>query len=71
MDLVVGLPQREDFDAIWVVVDRLSKIRHFIPCHTSIDAPVMSKLLLRETVRLRRLPAKIISDQGPQFSATF
>lgn len=39
MDCVVGLPECEGFDAIWVVVDRLSTMQHFIPCHTMIDAP--------------------------------
>jgi len=38
MDCVVGLPECGSFDAIWVVVDRLSKMPHCIPCHTTIDA---------------------------------
>jgi len=71
MHFVVGLPECEGFDAIWVVVDRLSKMRHFIPCHTTIDAIEMAKLSLRQIVRLHGLPATIVSDRSPQFASTF
>jgi hypothetical protein len=71
MDFVVGLPQCEGIDAAWVVVDRLSKIRHFIPCHTTIDAIGLAKLFLQELVRLHGLPKTIVSDRGPQFASTF
>jgi hypothetical protein len=52
MDFVVGLPECEGFDAVWVVVDRLLKMRHFIPCHMTIDVVGLSKLFLQEVVRL-------------------
>ena len=39
MDFVVGLPECEGLDAIWVALDRCSKMRYFICCHTTIDAP--------------------------------
>jgi len=71
MDFVVGLPEREGFDAVWVVVDRLSKMRHFIPCHTTIDAVGLGKLFLREVVSLHVLPRTIVSDRGPQLASTF
>jgi len=71
MDFVVGLPECEGFDAIWVVVDRHSKMHHFIPCHTTIGAVEMARLFLREVVRLHGLPATIVSDRGPQFASTF
>ena len=71
MDFVVGLPQCEGFDAVWVVVDRLSKMQHFIPCHTMIDAVELAKLFLREVVPLHGLPRTIVSNRGPQFASTF
>jgi hypothetical protein len=70
MDFVVRLPECEGFNAVWVVVDRLSKMRHFIPCHTKIDAIGLAKLFLREVVLLHGLPRTIVSDQGPQFAST-
>jgi hypothetical protein len=37
MDLVAALPECEGFDAVWVVVERFSKITQCIPCHTTIE----------------------------------
>jgi len=71
MDFMVGLPECEGFDAVWVVVDRLSKMRHFIPCQTTIDALGLAELFLPEVVCLHGLPLTIVSDRGPQFASTF
>jgi hypothetical protein len=71
MDFVVRLPVCEGFDAVWVVVDRLSKMGHIIPCHTTIDAVGLAKLILREVVHLHGLPRTIVSDRGLQFALTF
>jgi hypothetical protein len=71
MDFVVGLPECEGFDAVWVLVDRLLKMHHFIPCHTTMDAIGLAKLFLREVVCLYGLPRAIVSDRGPQFGSTF
>ncbi len=49
MDLIVHLPRTaRGFDAIYVVVDRLTKMAHFVPCQTSATATVLAKLFLRE-----------------------
>jgi len=71
MHFVTGLPECEGHDAIWVVVDRLSKMRHFVPCRTTIDARGLAEMFLKEVVRLHGLPKTIISDRGPQFAAVF
>ena len=72
-DFITGLPLSEGFDAIWVVVCRLSKERHYVPCTASDEgtsAESTAMMLIREVFRLHRLPASIISDRGPQFIAT-
>jgi hypothetical protein len=70
MDFIVELPECEGFDAVWVVVDSLSKMRHFIPCHTTIDVVGLARLFLQEVVCLHGLPRTIVSDREPQFAST-
>jgi len=70
MDFVVSLPESEGFNAVWVMVDRLSNMRHFIQCHTTIDAIAHTKFFLREVVWLHGLPKSIVPDLGPQFDST-
>jgi hypothetical protein len=71
MDFVTGLPECEGYDAIWVVVDLLSKMRHFVPCQKTVDAQGLVEMFLKEVVRLHELPKTIISDRGRQFAASF
>jgi hypothetical protein len=70
MNIVVGFLECEGFDAIWVVVDRLSQMRHFIPCHTTIDALGLAEMFLQEVVHLHGGPLTIILGQGTQFTST-
>jgi hypothetical protein len=69
MDFVTGLPSSNGFDAIWVVVDRLTKLPHFAPCSTTIDAEGLAEglaeLFLSNIFRLHGLPETIVSDRGP------
>jgi len=71
MDFVTGLPRSKDHDAIWVVVDRLTKQRHLVPCSTTVDARDLADLFLQHVFRLQGLPRTITSDQGPQFASAF
>ena len=71
MDFVTGLPTSQGYGAIWVVADRLTKARHFVPCHSSVDAPALADLFVKHVFRLHGLPQTVISDHGPQFAAAF
>lgn len=56
---------------IWVVVDRLSKMAHFVPTVSSIDAPEVARLFVENVFRLHGTPRSIISDRDPRFQGHF
>jgi len=71
VDFVTGLPPSKRFDAICVVVDRLTKQRHLIPCKTTITAEELAQLFCDRVFRYHGLPKTIVSDRGPQFASRF
>jgi hypothetical protein len=58
-------------DAVWVVVDRLTKSAHFLPIKTTYDMSRLAKEYVSEIVRLHGVPVSIISDRDPRFTSRF
>ena len=71
MDFITDLPPSQGFDAIITVVDRFTKMAHFLPCVKSINSQETTNIIMREVFRHHGLPEDIISDRGPQFIAHF
>jgi hypothetical protein len=72
MDFIVGLPNTSrHHDSIWVIVDRLTKVAHFLPMHTTDKDKKYAELYIDRIVCLHGLPWTIVSDRGAQFVARF
>jgi hypothetical protein len=72
MDFIVGLPTTQSgYDSICVIVDRFSKIAHFIPVKTMYKGAKLAELYITRIVCLHGMPKKIVSDRGTQFTSRF
>jgi hypothetical protein len=72
MDFIMGLPRTQsDYDSIWVVMDRLTKVAHFIPLKTTYSGPQLAELVMSRIVCLHGVSKKIMSDRGIQFTLNF
>ncbi|CAJ1048226.1 uncharacterized protein lrfn4b [Xyrichtys novacula] len=71
LDFVTGLPTSDGHTVILTIVDRFSKMVHFVPLPKLPTAKQTAQLVLLHVFRLHGLPVDVVSDRGPQFSSVF
>ena len=72
MDFVTHLPQTVwKHDAVWVIVERLTKSTHFLAARITFTLKEFRMLYILEIVRLDGVPVSIVSDRDPRFTAHF
>jgi transposase InsO family protein len=65
------LRTQSNYDFIWVIVDRLTNIAHFIPIKITYSGPQLAELYISRIVCLHEVSKKIVSDRGTQFTSKF
>lgn len=72
MDFVIGLPRtRARHDAIWVIVDRLTKSAHFLPISDKYSVERLVNIYLKEIVVRHGMPVTIVSDRDARLLLDF
>jgi hypothetical protein len=72
MDFITGLPHTpKGYDSIWVIMERLTKVAHFISVKTTYKGSQLVELYIARNVSQHGVPKKIVSDRGSQFTFRF
>jgi len=72
MDFVTALPRSpKNNNAVWVIVDRLTKAAHFLPFRVGQSTEVLADRYIKEIVRLHGVPVSIVSDRDTRFRSHF
>jgi len=70
-DHITGLPMSQGYDAIYVVMDRLTKMSHFIPTTTCATAEDLVQLHLKHVWKHHGVPRVHNTDRGSLFTADY
>jgi len=72
MDFIIGLPKTpRKHDAIMVVVDKLSKVAHFVHVKSTNSASEVAQVFIKEIIILHGIQKNIISDRDAKFTSNF
>ena len=72
MNFVTALPRsQKGNNAVWVIVDRLTKSAHFIPFRLGQSTELLAEKYMQEVVRLHGVPVSIVSDRDTRFLSHF
>jgi hypothetical protein len=72
IDFIVGLPRTQaGYDSIWVIVNRLTKVAHFIPVKTTYYGAKLAELYMSRIMYMHGVTKKIMLDRGSQFTSKF
>ena len=69
MDFITDLPKSDGYETIFVVIDRLTKMSHFISFKKDLDARQFTTIFMQHIARLHGIPRDIISDKGSLFTS--
>jgi hypothetical protein len=73
IDFVTDLPEStaSTYTGILVVVDRLTKMAIYLPCHKDVDSPELARMFFEEVITKHGVPSNIVTDRGSQFTSRF
>ncbi|QRV90335.1 Retrovirus-related Pol polyprotein from transposon [Ceratobasidium sp. AG-Ba] len=71
VDFIMDLPESSGYNSILVIVDKLTRYAHFIPCHTHINEIDSAKLFRDHIWSHYGLPRQIISDRDARWTGAF
>ena len=72
MDFVTHLPQTpQRQDEVWVIVDRLTKLTHFLVVRMTFTLEEFCRLYIREIVWLHGVSVSIVLDRDPRITSHF
>lgn len=72
MNFVMGLPMTfRNYDSIFVIMDRFSKMVHCIPYNKTSDVFIIVKLFFDEIIKLHGLPSSIVCNRDVKFVSNF
>ena len=72
MDFITKLPRTaKGYDAIWVIVDRLTKSAHFLPIREAINSEKLAEIFIKEIVTRHGVPVSVVSDRDTRFTSRF